>query len=789
MIVHYLKVAVRNLLKYKTQSVISILGLAIGFVCFALSSMWMKYETTYDTFHNDAERIYYVKANTSLVNTSKEYLLPYPLGRQLKEIHSEIEAYAVFNRIPQRLYVGETRKEVNFVTADSSFIHMMGVEVLSGNTNFMLEGSNEVAITESMAKELFGNHNPLGKEVSLDNNTKTIGAVVSGWEGHSNLNYDFMGDINYPKMWDFHMFRILVKLKKGVNPEDMQRKMNKYFPKEITTNEREKDKTALELISLPKLHLSKGYFGNSNNTFYMGNIGFHYIVYFSVSGLLIIACALVNYLTIFINRMRVRSKEMALRKINGASYASLVTLLSTEFVLLLVCAMFMGMMITEFVFPAFSSYTQIEKGQASMYIETATYFSAVGCMALLVMMAIVCHFQRHNLSSSLLLGRGERLFRKASILIQLVVCLLFISCTVMMNRQLNFLRHKELGMTHHNIGSLAIWYEEDLNVWKDRIATLPMVERVLPPKYNPLVAQGSYGIFVAGSWDNNQGGTDEGNISLNLLYGGKDLFDLYNIELVSGKDIAEEGKPGEIWITDATAKAFGWTPQEAVGKRVYYYTAKSFSQVVAGVVKECVYYSPSAPKPYTAFTSTEKQVPNSRPAVLFQFKEGTWEACEEIIGKMYEETCPDKWLRLYSEEEAFEKYLRSENALTRLLEAASLVCILISVFGVYSLITLTCEQRRKEIAIRKINGAKVHTILNMFAKEYAIVLLVSSAIAFPVAYGIMQLWKQTYNRQIETCWIPFAIIFVGISLLIATTIGYRVWKTANENPAEVVKSE
>ena len=160
-----------------------------------------------------------------------------------------------------------------------------------------------------------------------------------------------------------------------------------------------------------------------------------------------------------------------------------------------------------------------------------------------------------------------------------------------------------------------------------------------------------------------------------------------------------------------------------------------------------------------------------------------------MIEEMHQNELPDRKLFLYNEEEVFNSYLKSEDTLSRLLNFASIVCILISIFGIYSLITLTCEQRRKEIAIRKVNGAKMSNILQMFFKEYMILLTIASLIAFPASYAIMKQWLETYNRQTEIGWIPFIGIFLVIAMVVILSISWRVWKAANENPADVVKSE
>ena len=175
--------------------------------------------------------------------------------------------------------------------------------------------------------------------------------------------------------------------------------------------------------------------------------------------------------------------------------------------------------------------------------------------------------------------------------------------------------------------------------------------------------------------------------------------------------------------------------------------------------------------------------------VLFRFKEGTWEQCSEKVRAIAQEAYPYANISLSNTEEEYNKFLTSERALLRMLTILSLVCILISIFGIYSQIVLTCEQRRKEIAIRKVNGAHMKDILSMFGKEYAVLLMIASVIAFSIGYAIMKHWLESYTLQTPVSWWIFACIFVGIAIVIALSIGNRVWKAANENPAEVVKSE
>lgn len=177
--------------------------------------------------------------------------------------------------------------------------------------------------------------------------------------------------------------------------------------------------------------------------------------------------------------------------------------------------------------------------------------------------------------------------------------------------------------------------------------------------------------------------------------------------------------------------------------------------------------------------------------ILIKYRAGTWDDLKKRVDDVYAKisTGSNKYHSLLNIEEEYSKFLKSETLLLKLLGFASLICVLIAAFGIFSFITLSCEQRRKEIAIRKVNGASVKEILTMFVKEYFILLVAASVIAFPIGYALMKKWLESYIEQTAiSVWIYLAI-FCGIGLLILLCIGWRVWQAAQQNPAEVIKSE
>ena len=353
-----------------------------------------------------------------------------------------------------------------------------------------------------------------------------------------------------------------------------------------------------------------------------------------------------------------------------------------------------------------------------------------------------------------------------------------------MQMQLYHLRNVDTGMDYQNRASLAIWMNVDMNVWAEKVKALPMVTEVVRPVYWPLISMGAYSAFNVDSWDGLDG-TIEKPLGIDEILAGEEFF-----QLLAGEWVSDKSDIREVNIIETTARTMGWTPEEAIGKHIFYCNKEVTPMTVIGVIKDCAYKSPAKDLPHTVFVNTNKsEYMWPRCFVLFKYKPGTWEECRRRIEEMQLAELPDRKLFLDSEEERYNKYLKSEDALSGLLSFSSLVCILIAVFGIYSLVTLTCELRRKEIAVRKVNGATIGNILSIFFREYTLLLIISSLIAFPVGYIIMRQWIETYNRQVNIGVWPFILIFMGIMIVITLSIGWRVWQAARQNPAEVIKSE
>ena len=790
MITHYLKVAVRNLLKYKTQTIISILGLAVGFVCFALSAFWIRYEMTYDAFHEDADRIYLVITDDEVKTGIYSCYTPPELSNYFQTNYQEIEHAFTYRDRPIYVMHNNKQESIDALGIDSAFLNIMNIKILEGNANFLIptQDNKEIAITRSGAMQLFGTTDVIGKTVSdvFDNKEFRIGAIVSEWGEHSTMKYKFLRNKLNANGWTNSSFKTLIKVKPSTDIKTLEEKMNLHFPKELQSNEYFPNTGLTRFLIKPITGIRHD---KELLTQLTPIISLRYITYFSIIGLLIIATVLFNYLSLFMDRYRTRLRELALRKVNGASEFSLMLLLISESIITLLLSICLGMAFIELTLPTFCRFVEISKEGISIYKDCMVYIIGVACFSIILTVLTILFFRKKTLQNSIQGIQSEHMFRKTNIVLQLFVSLSFIFCTTVIQKQLHYLRNGDVGFEYENRGAMSIWIGVDMNVWEEKIKALPMITETVSPKYWPLVGMSNSSSYLIDSWEGLNTTLEKPLTLLNIM-ADKEFFDFYSMKLLAGEWVNAETKVFHGNIMESTARKMGWTPEEAIGKQLFHTNKNVTPITVTGVVKDCAFSSPSSDIPDVIFTNTlHSKYSWFRCFVLFKFQPGTWEKCRQMIEEMYLNESPDRKLFLYNEEEVFNSYLKSEDTLSKLLNFASLVCILISIFGIYSLVTLTCEQRRKEIAIRKVNGAKVSNILQIFLKEYLALLTIASLIAFPASYAIMKRWLEIYNRQTEIGAGVFITIFLGFVLIIALSIGYRVWKAANENPAEVVKSE
>ena len=772
MLAHYLKVAIRNLLKYKTQSLVSLLGLAIGLATFSLSGMWLNYNLTYDTHWPESDQIYYVLEKDDYDTQYSEYSV-LPLADYIKEHFPEV---GESGRLGWLNYLEHEGKEFKITGVDSCILRMFPIQILQGTPDFYRQ-PKQYAISESTALTLYGTTNVIGCE--LKNEDKVLGTIVAVFQdvaGHSNFSWDILtanlpvepfkftvkdGTERIIPVWNMTTAQTIVRFHKGADIEEFMEKLSASVKKDHQRNK------SFRCLLLKDFRNREGQFHK---------IQLQHIRIFCLMGGLIVLAAILNYLILYAIRIRMRVREMTLRKVHGASKANLTALLMTELVVLMACTYPVGMLILELVLPDFRELSEIKETLGFFY-KKGTFFMLLIMAVSLLLSLIIIHTQcRKTLQAGL---RKDNLFlmRKVCLGIQLVISIGFIFCSVVMYKQLNHLQHSadtgfkntEIGFVHNHLAGAGPKEYEEIYRHMQQIPYI-QAHAIYEMPFN----SGSF--YPVTNWEGKPSNAPE--IQFYRSFIDQDIFDLFGLQLLVGTIPDKGDTSGKIILNESAVKALGWRMEEVLDKKLE-------GHEIAGVIKN-LNLSPMEPVlPTLYLTSWDKKEIKS---IVFTYN-GDFKEVQKKLTDYFNERCPHFYYAVETPAIWIEHNLVSEKALLKLLVVASTVSVLISLFGIFSLVNLSCERRRKEMALRKIHGATLKDITMLFAIEYISILMLSSIVAFTVGYALMKPWLEKYVIQTDIpAWLYMAI-FMVVLLLITACIGYRVWKAANENPAEVIKSE
>ena len=775
MLFHYFKIAFRNLWKYKHQTLICIAGLGVGFTCFALATLWIRHEMNYDGFHKNAKQLFVVYTPSVMELDGYLRVDLYRLSPYLKGTFPEIKDAITLGSVKETVTIDGIDYPVSTITVDSSFFRMFDVKIIDGGYDFLIPGSNKLAITQKKARQLFGDQNPIGK--SVNNGANEICAIVLEFPGNSNYAFDFIGAFNERRAGE-----TIIELLSGIDVKAFEKKL---YDHSFRINE---NNIINKMLMKP---LTKMRYLDPTLS---RDVKFQHVALISVSGLLVILCSLFNFLALFLSRFRIRQKELAMRLLCGASGGSLLAMLSVEFLLTLFFAAVLGCGLIQCLQKPFLTLSDISMNLSALYKEQFVYIGGVILVSLLIFWLILFFFRRMNLNVSIRRG-NKNIFRRVSIIAQLFISIIIAFCTGVIMKQMHFLYHSdELGFSFLNRGSVQIWETAITGegVLANQLKQIPEITESLDVGamtdiLSPWIERK---MFVR-AWDEKP--VDKNEILMEWIYLAPVFSDFYDFRLVAGEMLTDDDPGSMVMINETSVKALGW--HDPVGKTIdNYYTVK-------GVIKNVYYQAPTLASQPIIYTKPERSGSRlySNPApgqparlqiTLFKYQEGMWEACKQKIEQLLQKEYTDLYrYKVSNSEEEYSKFLKSEGILIRLLSFLTVICMLICVFGFYSLVSLTCEERRKSIAIRKINGATTDDIVAIFAKEYILLLFIGAAIAFSTGFFVMQRWLELYVKQTDIpAWIYLSILLI-MAFVIVVCVGWQVYKASVENPAEAIKSE
>ena len=646
-------------------------------------------------------------------------------------------------------------------------MEMFEIQILSGNIQEIFRGNDVLAITEKAAKKMFGDTDVIGKTVARWSGTEfTIVAVIKDFPAPSNFAFDFLEGKRGERTekWNVQSDVTFIKLYQNVNIENFANKIaNISVPvvRDTPSGSMEvEEKYSFEIIPIDSVR--------EKYPFVEPEVQHYHIYLFVLSGILLIICCLFNYLTLFLSRFRIRRREFAIRMVNGSSIASLFSLLFVEFIFVLIISYAIGLLLIKAILFPFQMLSQVEMSLQGIYSETLLYTLGIVLFSVFLFVLTLFFFRRKNMNISIR-KKNNHFYRKASIAIQIIISIGFVFCTSIMIWQLWYLHHTDIGFEYKNIAQISIYPTPEQSEFESQIRKIPGVTNAVA-EANPIFPPS---IRITSTIRN----ANEEQVQIEIFEVNEALCDLYGFRLIKGDMLKDADIREYSLITETASKVLGI---DSIGE---YENIK-----IKGIIKDIHNSLPTVPpKPIQIRISIDDTW--SAKMLVFAYEKGSWQTVKNNIEKWIEEDYQGSHYNITNCQEVYDEYFHSEEALLKILGFISIICIIISLFGFVSIISLSCEEKRKEIAIRKVNGATVKDILFIFLKEYSLILITGAVIAFPIAYYIMRNWLEQYAKQIGIgAWIYVAILFLFASIIILC-VGWRVYKTSRENPADVVKSE
>lgn len=813
---NYLVSAYRNITRNSFFSIINILGLTIGIVSAILVLLFVGEESAFDRHHTKHDRIFRIISNFHVNDKQDLFAVSsVPIAPTLKEEFAEIEEFVRFANVDNFFfrYNGTEYNEEEFYFTDSTMFKVFDHKFIAGDPLSALSRPGSIVLTETLAMQLFGSDNPIGKVLLGDRNDAfTVTGVIEEVPRTSHFRFRALISINTiieqvgaerfndnssGSFWNVNVYSYLL-FKEGTSPETITQNYEPFNEKYIVpVGKIVNGRFAPIFQPLLETHFPKT--ESLQGDFPVGNRANLYV--FSLVSFFILIIACINYMNMATARSASRAREVGIRKVVGAGKSRLIQQFISESMLLAIISGALAFVITAVILPWFNNLADKEIGLIELFNP-----SFIGGAILIVVFVglIAGSYPAFFLSSfspvKVLKGtidkaKGKVGLRKILVVFQFTISIVMILATIVVSNQQRFIREKDMGFDKKNLLVVS-----DLDT---------VISRRIEPIKEELLRNSAI-LGVGGSQQvlgiNNskivsrmeQNGEMQ-EIAVNLIACDFDYLKVLGVEIDQGRffDPTLRTDSTQAFIINKTAeRVYGWS-DAPIGKRIQFGIRMDGSANrdggVVGVVKDFHYTSIHNPiEPFMFFVS------GGAPNVLsIRIKPGETERAIEFIKTKFDEFGATREMKFYFLEERLEELYRSEQKLGWLFRVFSLVTIIISCLGLFGLTSFVTDQRTKEIGVRKVMGSTNFDIIILLSRQFIILVLVANVFALPLGYYAMQKWLQDFSYRIEFGQSLLSISTIGplllssvIALLIAVvTVGILSWRAAESNPAQSLKYE
>ncbi|HEY0058296.1 MAG TPA: ABC transporter permease [Flavisolibacter sp.] len=802
---NYFKIAIRNLLRYKGFSFINILSLSIGIFGCLVIGLFVWDEQQYDKDIPGAENIYRIY-NERKDNNGTTYAAPVQPAYTtfIQQQYPEVENVAriLMSGDKYLFEVGEKAAyEEKGIFVDPSFFKMFSIRFVKGDPATALTTPQSIILSEDLASKYFGNNDPIGKTVSIDKDTFEVKGVMGALPKHFHLDFKYLMPIaalNFPQAriesWGWHQFYSYVKLKPGASVTALQDKFQAYIKKEILPKESGAGAVHMPFFQpLTDIHLKSSAFVYDNAV--RGNES--YVKGLTIIALFVLVIACFNFINLATARSFRRAKEIGVRKVVGAGRSQLIIQFIGETVLLSLISMVIAVLGTLLVIPSMNEFTgkSIEFNPVTNPLLGLAILVAgivLGVLAGIYPALFLSGFRPIKVLKNMkLTGGSGSWLRPALVVVQFALSVLLIVATLIVYRQTEYLNDKDLGFDKEQV----IYFEARGDV-AAKVETFKSELKKSPNIVSVTSGYGLPGDAFAGETIRISTKEGEKEAHVSLFLGDHDYVKTLGLDIISGRDFSRSMSTDvrEAFIINETAvKEFGYgTPEKALGQTISWdeWEPQDTNNPikkgkVVGVIKDFHFKS-----------LHEKVTPcviHIYPQVLYKvaakLKTSNMQGTIAHINNVWEQFSPGYPLDYKFMDETYGQMYATERKLSSLLWIFAIMAIVVGCMGLFGLAAFSAEQRTKEIGIRKVLGASIFNIVGLLSKNFLLMVLLSSIIAFPVAYWAMNSWLEDFPYRVNISWWIFVIAVIAALLIAFITVSFQSIKAATVNPVKSLRTE
>lgn len=811
MLRNFFKTAYRNILKYKSYSIINFIGLTCGIALTLLILVYVRSELSYDRFHEKADRLY--RLRYSAPNGLELATTPPPIAPKLKDEFSEIEEAA-------RVYIrnvsislpneAEAFEESGIVFADSAITKMLTLDFVKGNPKNALHNKFTVLINEEMAEKYFGDKNPIGESLIFSGRQsfKVVG-VVKDFPEHSHLRFNML--VPYDDMFDLEDERTeavlrnnlsrnfiishsytYVLLHPGATPDNINAGMEAFIKKHAEPIFLVGQ--VFTLMPVVDIHLKSTLLAEPTATNTMTNI---YI--FIGVGILTLLIASINYINLSTAQSFTRMKEIGIRKIMGSMRVQLIVQFLAESFLFCLISMVMAYLVFDLSLPLLNQLT----GKSLEFLQVVDGTLLILSFVLLVVISVlaggypayfISSFESVNaLKGSGTTGDGNQFLRKSLVVVQLTIACMLLSGSLLIIKQLNYLNSRPLGFQREHVINIPL-YSQNMNgyfqqrdsTFQVRLQTFRDLVETQSGIMHTTLSSGSPGSGSVFRGTIPEGFTREDNIFAANMAIDYDFLKTYNMELIAGRafslDYPSDEQQGFL-VNEAAVREFNWeTPEKALGKTI---DREGKKGQVVGVIKDFNFADLT-----TAISALVMAIDRNQFNTLsIRFENANVEGTITKLEQEWNRLFPEKAFEFtFLDEQLDQQYANFQNFGT-IIQVFTAIAILISCLGVYGLVLFTVKHKVKEIGVRKVLGATVSNILVLIYRDFAWLIVLGFVLAVPVSYYFMNQWFTNFIYHTNIDVLTYVLSLTVILIIVTLTISYQAVRAAQANPVKSLRSE